>query len=171
MTESWQKQLIPVRNQLLAKKSNPNVVILGIGNEVKGDDFAGSLAAKSIQASLPQHTESFSVSVFDCGPVPENFTGVIRKISPDYILIIDAGDFGEDAGEIGFFSWKKAEGSEISTHALPLSLLSGFLATELGCEIGLLLIQPQNLSYLDPVHPLISEAVNKISSEIIKIFS
>lgn len=146
-------------------------MILGIGNEVKGDDFAGSLAAKSIQASLPQHRENFSVSVFDCGPVPENFTGVIRKISPDYILIIDAGDFGEEAGEIGFFNWKKAEGSEISTHALPLSLFSGFLAEELDCEIGLLLIQPNNLSYLDPIHPLIREAVNKISSEIIKIFN
>jgi len=69
-------------------KKKKNVVILGIGNQLRGDDFAGSLVARKLGQELKKNY----VTVFDGGIVPENFTGMIKREDPSHIILIDAAD-------------------------------------------------------------------------------
>ncbi len=78
-------------------ENSDNLVILGIGNELRGDDFIGSLLARRFSKLFK---ESNNIMVFDGGTVPENYTGAIKKENPTEIILIDAADMGKEAGYI-----------------------------------------------------------------------
>ena len=72
------------------------IVVLGVGNFLHGDDGAGPAVAAGVLAlGLP------GVSAFDCGTAPENFTGVVRRLHPDLLVVADAADMGLPAGSFG----------------------------------------------------------------------
>jgi hydrogenase 3 maturation protease len=116
----------------LADMLKGSFLILGVGNADRGDDGIGNYVVSKLKT---QHK-------LDCGPVPENFTGKIRKTNPKTILIIDAVDFGGEPGQTILAEAEKAEGMTLSTHSLPLSLLCKMLP---GSKIYILGIQPENL--------------------------
>lgn len=170
LTKSWQSQLRKIQKQLLKKKTDPVIAILGIGNDVKGDDIAGVLAVEKLKTCFRLNPSGKSVFIYNCGSVPENFSGSLRKINPDYVLMIDAGDFNAFPGEIQFIEWENIDGVEISTHTLPLSVFAGFLKVQLHCETGILLIQPANIDYFGPVDPKIESSAQVISEELFSLF-
>jgi len=111
--------------------SGKSYVLLGVGNQGRGDDYIGSYIVSKLKTQ----------NKIDCGSVPENFTGKIRKINPEKILIIDAVDFGGEPGQTMLAEAEKAEGMTLSTHSLPLSLLCKMLPDS---KIYILGIQPEN---------------------------
>ena len=78
----------------LNKLHDPATIILGIGNMLKGDDWAGPLVCEQLA------TAKISAELIDAGTVPENYIQRIIKKAPRTLLVIDAIDFGADA-EIG----------------------------------------------------------------------
>ncbi len=68
------------------------IAILGIGNRLRGDDGSGSILAEKLSIR--------GMTAFDCGIVPENFTGPLRRLSPDLLIIIDAAPMGLTPGSI-----------------------------------------------------------------------
>ncbi len=111
--------------------SGKSCVFLGVGNQGRGDDYIGSYVVSKLRTE----------NKIDCGPVPENFTGKIRKLNPEVIIIIDAVDFGGRPGESVFTLAEKAKGVVLSTHALPLSLFCKLFPES---RVYLLGIQPEN---------------------------
>jgi len=49
---------------------------MGVGNILRGDDGIGSIIAKTFK-------DDDWLSL-DCGVIPENYTSIIKKISPNY---------------------------------------------------------------------------------------
>lgn len=109
-------------------------ILLGIGNPMNGDDGAGIYVAEQFRMDgwIP----------LACGTAPENFTGIIRKIRPPCLVLVDAADMGLSPGEYRIIPRQRIADVSMGTHQLPLSLLIDFLSDAAG-QIILIGIQPE----------------------------
>ena len=167
-TKSLRDHLIPTLNRLKTADGAVRVAVLGIGNELHGDDAAGILAARALLAALPV---SEHVLVIEAGPAPENTTGALRRFRPDVVLLIDAAQMGESAGTVRWLAWQDTSGISASTHTLPLHMLAWYLHEELGCEIALIGIQPAGNTMFAPISEVVEEVVNEVVGELIVTLS
>jgi hydrogenase 3 maturation protease len=133
-------------------KEHQKVVILGIGNDMRGDDAVGTVLAQKLAKIF---TENEKITVFDGKTVPENFTGAIRKERPSHIILVDAVDMNKKPGQIELISRKQIANYNISTHAMPLSFLIKYLKSTCPAELIIVGIQPKT-----------TILVNKMSVEI-----
>ena len=77
------------------------------------------------------------------GSVPENFTGLIKKIDPSHIIIIDASLMKRQAGEISIVDKDNIVDISISTHSMSLAYLIKYLQLEKEYEILFIGIEPE----------------------------
>ncbi len=160
-SSGWQAELA---HWLSAKAgSHPCLAIVGVGNELNGDDAAGVEAARML---LPLLSGREDVLVIDGGPAPENITGALRRFAPEAVLLIDAADLGEPPGTTHWIDFAAITGLSASTHTLPLSVLARYLVAELGCQVALLGIQPADLSLGAPLSIPVRAAVEAIVKTI-----
>ena len=120
------------------------LVILGVGNELGGDDSLGLSAARKLKEALSGIP---GVEVLAVGNAPENFTGLVRRLSPSHILLIDAAEMGETSGTIKLVEAHQIEGMIPSTHAISLNMLVRYLEQELGSKVLILGIEPKSLYF------------------------
>ncbi|MFC2175252.1 hydrogenase maturation peptidase HycI [archaeon] len=130
-------------------------ILLGVGNELRGDDGIGPHVAQSFSAD--------GWKSIDCSTVPENYTGVVKREGPGSIVIIDSADMGLEPGEVRVIPKEKIGGLAISTHSMPLSLLIDHL--EESCkDITLIGVQPKQVGdFLE-----LSDEAKKAAQEIIQ---
>ena len=140
------------------------VVVLGIGNPLKGDDGAGPLLAGLLRERYPE-------VVFDGGSAPENLVGPVRRARPDSVLLVDAADFGGRPGEIRVTSAGGAVGGLPGTHAVPLGMFAKALAEELGASVHLIAVQAGTTHLGNPMSPAVAASVERLALEIGKILA
>lgn len=118
----------------------PRVAILGIGNPLNGDDAVGGFVVDKLKTRLTALGQPGSLDLLsiNTGPIPENFTGSLRKFSPDLIIMVDAARIDDNQDAIQWIPMESIAGFSASTHGMPLSLLASFLVEELKCGIGLI---------------------------------
>lgn len=132
--------------------------MLGIGHELRGDDAAGLQAARRLQELASGQPDRL---ILETGPVPENFTGSLRRFAPDLVILVDAALMGEPAGAVRWLDWRDTGGFSSSTHSLPLSTFCDYLVSELGCEVRLLGIQPGANELDTPLSPAMVRGVQR----------
>jgi hydrogenase 3 maturation protease len=149
-------------------KNNPSasVAFVGVGNELMGDDAAGMLVIQQWKASLPADA---LIKLIEAGPAPENCTGTLRRLQPELVIFVDAGDYGAEPGQVALFDGEQAEGVSAFGHALPLHVLGKYLASEIGCQCLLLIIQPQEIGYDEKVSAPVLLAIETIVKELSEI--
>jgi hydrogenase 3 maturation protease len=158
--DSFLKELLKRMLEHLKAHLTGKVVILGIGNTLRGDDAVGSLFAQHLRGKVPY-------LVYDAGESPENYLGKIVKDEPNNIIIIDAVDFGGKPGE-----FRVAEADEIkttnlfSTHNASISLTINYLQNNLKADIIMLIIQPKSIAFGENLSPEITETLNKLENWI-----
>jgi hydrogenase 3 maturation protease len=133
------------------------IAVVGIGNELRGDDGAGVIIARHLQP-----LENDRLLVIDAGPAPENCTGPLRRFGPDLVLLVDAAQMDEAPGTICCVAWQDTTGFGASTHTLPPYVLAQFLQATLNCEIALLGIQPATLDYDRAFSPEVQAAIENV---------
>ncbi|MEW6070010.1 MAG: hydrogenase 3 maturation endopeptidase HyCI [Candidatus Thermoplasmatota archaeon] len=94
-------------------------ILIGIGNELGGDDYIGSWIAKNFK-----HRDWLSI---DCATAPENFISLIEKRKPCLVVVVDAAELGLAPGEFRIVPKDKLDSVGIGTHSIPLSLLISYL--------------------------------------------
>ena len=161
---SWIRLLKKKARSLAKNRNHPvRIALVGIGNEINGDDGAGV----HIAHSLSQYsTEQPGWLVVEAGLAPENFTGTLRRFQPDLVVLIDAAEMALPAGEIACLDWSAAGGWSASTHTLPLNMLSAFLVSELGCQVMVLGIQPMQMEMDQPFSQEVTRAVDEVVAEL-----
>lgn len=117
----------------------PRVAVLGIGQELCGDDAAGVIAARALLPEVAGYTDFL---VLDTGPAPENFSGSLRRFKPDLVIMVDAAQMEMDPGAVRVLDWQELDGISFSTHTLPLSIFAHYLVDEFDCTVALIGIQP-----------------------------
>jgi hydrogenase 3 maturation protease len=177
LPSSWKKRV----TQALALNSGPEpvkrVAILGIGNPLNGDDAVGVVIADQLITILSALTPTGSMQfkAINTGPVPENFTGALRKYAPHFVLMIDAAQMGKTEGFIRWIALDEIAGFSASTHGLPLALLASYLVDQLACQVALIGIQPGssptgNYDELAPLSPTVNRAARKITQFLQRLF-
>ncbi|MFW5772138.1 MAG: hydrogenase 3 maturation endopeptidase HyCI [Phototrophicaceae bacterium] len=156
----WQTSLATV---LQTTKSEPpgRVAVLGVGQELRGDDAAGLAVIRALIQGLPP---TDNLLLLDTGPSPEAFTGSLRQFGPDWVLFVDAADMDAEPGAVAWVSDEAITGLSASTHTLPVSVMAKYMLAEFGCKIALLGIQPQQTELDAPLSAPVTQAVAAVTA-------
>jgi hydrogenase 3 maturation protease len=138
---------------------------VGIGSDLRGDDSAGLVVARAL-LSDERFASAPHLLIVEGGPAPENHTGRIRAFQPELVLFIDAAHMDEAPGTLQWIPLDAIDGMSASSHSLPLSMLARYLTLEIGCEIAVLGIQPQQNEINATLSPPVRAAVDEVLAEI-----
>lgn len=138
------------------------VVILGLGNELGGDDQSGLLVARELKRVLPSNVTG--IDIFETGIAPENYTGVLRNLLPSHVIIVDAAEIGKEAGWTAIINTEHIQELIPSTHSLPLSMLANYIEQEFHAKVIILGIQPKELSFSTKVSAEVKNTVKKLAT-------
>ena len=168
---SWKSSLSETLRRLQPDPDRVNpaevrVAVVGVGQELRGDDAVGLFAVRRPNAALP---ENGALLVIEAGPAPENLTGVLRRFEPDLVVFVDAAGLDAVAGTVRWVSMDEITGLGASTHALPLATLAGFLTAQLGCAVGLIGVRPGDTGIGAPLTAQVEAAVNEIVRGLVEI--
>jgi hydrogenase 3 maturation protease len=101
----------------------------------------------------------------DCGTVPENFTGKVREISPDLLVLVDAADMGIAPGEFRVVAPEYIDDVAFGTHALPLRLLIDYVRPYSG-RILFIGIQPEQIDLGAGLSPAVTRGARRLAGLI-----
>lgn len=146
---------LPKLKELLQKEK---VALLGVGNPLRGDDAVGSWIAEELKGKV-------KLPVFVGEDVPENYLYEIIAAGVNCLLLIDAVDFGGEAGEVRLIDTEELTPRFISTHGISLNIMASLLKGN-GCDVMLLGIQPKEMAFAREM----SEEVKRSAEEIISLF-
>ena len=108
-------------------------ILMGIGNTLRRDDGVGMYVARKFRKD--------GWVVLACGTAPENFSAVVRRERPKFLVMVDAADMGLAPGETRVIPRSRIEDVGFGTHQLPLSRIILFLE-DVADTIMLVGIQP-----------------------------
>jgi len=148
--------------QKLAIILKGRIILLGVGNEMKGDDGAGVFLARLLQEKITSDT----VDIIDAGAAPENYVDIIVKSKPDVLLILDAAMMGREAGDLMLVQPQDLLIHGYSTHCLSLGVICRYLEVEAGCRIYLLLIQPETTAYGESLSKKIRQKLHDVAGTL-----
>lgn len=141
---------------LLCQALKKRVAVVGVGNEMRGDDAVGCYVARRLEGVE-------DILVIEAGDVPENYIGLLREYKPECIVFIDAVDVGADAGSVVIASADELSSSVVvSTHGMPLKLLSDYLRREIGAEVMLVGIQVGKTAFNLPMSKEVRDAAEAV---------
>ena len=137
------------------------VVVLGVGNPLKGDDGFGPALIERLDGK----TEAVCI---DAGSTPENYGGKIVKIKPDTIIIADAVHLGRRAGECEVLRKDDIARTGLSTHDLSLDMFIGYLEEGTGADIYMIGVQPLDVSFGSDMSESVRDALEETASAMIR---
>ena len=114
------------------------ILLIGVGNRLRGDDAVGPLLVERLQGQV-------DIPLLDAGDVPENYLGPIEEFGAEVILVVDATDFGGNAGDAAIFDIGQLQSKSVSTHTANLGLLFKVISPEKRPQVIVLGIQPGNM--------------------------
>ncbi|MFA5389238.1 MAG: hydrogenase 3 maturation endopeptidase HyCI [Candidatus Omnitrophota bacterium] len=132
------------------------VVVLCVGNTGRGDDGLGPCFGAMIKGKTPHE-------VIDAGIAPENWTGVITRMKPDTIVIVDAVYFEGEPGDVRVFSGEDLHSGRISTHDVSPKLLIEYLKESTGAGIYVLGIRPASNKPGEGLSSAIKASLNNLA--------
>lgn len=130
----------PQQEKLLKSILKGRIVIVGVGNVLRGDDGFGP----ALVARLAGETHALCI---DAGTTPENYLGTIVQARPDTILIVDAVHLGSPPGQYEILSTSDLLNTGFATHDIAPRLFVEYLERETGARIYMLAVQPQHLDF------------------------
>jgi hydrogenase 3 maturation protease len=142
-----------------------SVVIAGIGNEIRRDDFVGVKIIQDLQGKV-----SPKVHLIECETVPESFMDEIVELKPSHVLLIDAAILQLKPGAARVYDAAKVTNiPAITTHMLPLRVFCDYI-TQMGqTKLALLLIEPKNTDFGEGLTEEVDESAKRIVEVLLKI--
>jgi len=140
--------------------------LMGLGNTDYGDDGLGvRLAEKLAAAGVPD--------VIVAGTMPERFIDSATADNFDYLVFLDAVEFGAPPGSVVFLNAEEmsARFPQISTHKISLGLMAKLVEEKGRTRARLLGIQPESLKSTGELSPVVKETLNVLCELIVEIRS
>jgi hydrogenase 3 maturation protease len=135
------------------------IVLAGIGNPIRKDDFVGVRIIQSLRKKPPKN-----VILIECETVPEFFAQQIIDFKPTHVLLIDAAVLDLQPGEGRLILPEKlASPPAYSSHMLPLRLFCEYISMMTNARIALLLIQPKETDFGEALSPELKVSAKKIT--------
>ena len=142
------------------------VVVAGIGNPIRRDDFVGVKIVQDLQGKV-----SSKVHLIECETVPESFMDEIVELQPSHVLLVDAAVLGLKPGEVRLFEAEKVTSfPAISTHTLPLRVFCDYITQLAKAKIALLLIEPEDTEFGEGLTREVQATAEKVTGILLKLF-
>ncbi len=152
----------------LKKRLRGKVVIVGIGNTLRGDDGAGPELIKQLKNSKLSTLNS-KLSLISVGEVPENYLGKIAEHKPDTIMLVDAVDFDSPPGSVRVIDQDTLKEESFFTHNASIKLTISYLRKKTKGLVFLLGIQPtKNLQMGSELSEPVKQAIRRIEQFLIR---
>jgi len=139
----------------LKERLKGKIVILGMGNPLRGDDGLGPYLIKRLKGRVRAH-------LIDGGSAPENYVGKITSLKPDTILVIDACDLGWTPGRMELIEIEAMKNIGHSTHSISPGVFMTYLREATGADIFMLAIQPKRVKLEEKISSSVKGAIEKI---------
>jgi hydrogenase 3 maturation protease len=163
--------LLPSGNDLLYQKLNqfktldstrlPRICLIGIGNDLRGDDSVGLIVARTLSRDA-RFQSAPNFLILEGGPAPENQTGKLRTFQPELVLFVDAAHLDAAPATIQFVPLESIDGMSASSHSLPLSMLAHYISFEFDCKVEVLVIQPAQYEIASKLSPAVLSTVDEV---------
>ncbi len=140
-----------------------SVVVAGIGNSIRSDDFVGVRIVADLQGRV-----SDAVRLIECETVPESFVDEIVMIRPTHVLLIDAALLGLRPGAAHLYEAEEVMNvPTISTHTLPLRVFCEYVKKLTGARIALILIEPKNVDFGEGLTPEVEMSASRVEAALL----
>jgi hydrogenase 3 maturation protease len=144
---------------LIKNNLNGKILIVGIGNTMRGDDGAGpELVKRCRQLKVPYDT-------MDVGDTPENYVGKITKANYDTIFLVDAVRMNRQPGDIKVLSADKISDTTTSTHNFSMKTYINYITSSTNAKVYLVGIQPKDTTFGKGISPEILNTVDRLIKE------
>ncbi len=141
------------------------VVVAGIGNPIRRDDFVGMKIVQDLKGVVPKN-----VCLIECETVPEDFMQEIVDIKPSHVLLVDAAILGLKPGEMRLVSPEQIiDFPAITTHVLPLRIFCEYITKMSKANIALLLIEPEDTEFGEGLTPIVQVTAEKVAVMLRKL--
>lgn len=141
------------------------VVVAGIGNPIRMDDFVGVKIVQDLRGKVSE-----KVYLIECETVPESFLQQITDFNPTHVLLLDAAILGLKPGHSRLINPKRlANFPAVSTHMLPLRIFCEYLAKTTNAKIALLLIEPKETDFGEGITSELETAAGLIVNFLLKL--
>lgn len=141
----------------LSAFANHQIIFIGLGNELRGDDGAGLLFLKHLKRAA-EFQRSFFVYA---GTNPENYLQTILDSKAQLAVFIDAARWGGKPGEITWLSAEQIDAVGISSHAYSIRLVEQYLKTEQDMTFKYLVIEPFTMQLNRACSPVVQKSIHK----------
>lgn len=142
------------------------VVIVGIGNPIRQDDYVGLKIVEDLKNKL-----SKNVLVLECETVPESYLLDIEEFNPTHVLLVDAAFLGLKSGQVRLVDAESiVDFSAVTTHILPLRLFCEYVKQATGAKIGLLLVEPKNMEFGEGLSSEVQATAKKLTEVLLGLF-
>ena len=141
-------------------KSRP-LLVLGMGNSLRGDDAIGHLLAEALE---PLGGEGFQAHAV--GTAVENAMRWVRETAGGTVLLVDAVfDERLAEGAWAFYPSDQLDSMCHSTHSIPLSMLIAYWRKEVpGLQVHFLGISIRSNTDMAPLSPLLQKTFSSLKS-------
>ncbi|NHV99768.1 MAG: hydrogenase maturation protease [Thaumarchaeota archaeon] len=135
------------------------LIVLGVGNELRGDDAAGLLVARALRVF-----NSKRFKVVECGATVEDCIDYAFGEKPSHLLIVDVFPDGNRLMLLDPADLKRE--TPVSTHAIPLPLLLEALGKPVETSVKILGIGVENFELGSTVSQECLKNVSKVAEAI-----
>ena len=145
------------------------IVVVGIGNELRKDDFVGIQIVKEMKNRV-----SNNVMLIESETVPENYMDSIIKFHPSHVLLIDAGLLGLKPGNIKFIiasNFLNTSTTPISTHMLPLQIFCRYIQQETNTKLALIIIEPKDTSFGEGLSVEVQDTATQLTDSLLPLLN
>lgn len=143
------------------------VVVAGIGNPIRSDDFVGVKIVQGLKAKVPDR-----VMLIECETVPEAYLQHITEFEPTHVLLVDAAILALRPGESRLVEPSKlTDFQALSSHMLPLRLFCEYINASTKAKISLLLVQPGNTDFGEEMTDDVKVVAQEITAILSSVFS
>ena len=145
-----------------------HIVIVGIGNELNGDDGFGIYLSEKLQANLSSAADETGgarkagTKVFVAHTAPENFVGSIVNERPSHVIFLDVAHFSGEPGQIRLLTAEDLANMETATHRIPLPRIIERILSFHECHIVIVGVQPGSMEVGGGLTPEIKAAADEL---------
>ena len=137
----------------------PGTVVITAGNPWRRDDGVGPYISERLRG-VP------GLAVIAAGQNPENIVDEVLALRPARVLVIDAADFGGRPGELRLLAAEQIPSCTLSTHMIPLNVITALIQDETGAAATFLGIQVATVTPGEGLSPPVQQAAEQVLAAV-----
>jgi hydrogenase 3 maturation protease len=147
----------------ICSKLKGKVLILGVGNPLRGDDGAGPYLIKQLKGRV-------EANLLNGEEEPEILLDQIAGMKPDSILIVDSVDLMAKPGSAALMDENQIDKRSLFTHHASLKLFIECVKGETGAKVLVLGIQPKSMEIGQTMSREVKESLGHLRDILIRAF-